>query len=443
LRYSFPYNSWTRLTALGITSLMLTGCSLPYVNRHIEAVNAEYQELSAYSYELERQNQQLCDEIERLRSEIEELKGEPPRRRTGPYSRPLRSTTPRSPSSGTTSPRSPASEAPPSLREPEIEIPDSSEPSLPAVVPPENSPRSTPTSPNRLSPGSGSPRTPVSSQKPVEHSLQLLPPAPKPPRPILEDPPPAPTNINDLPANELPPPADGAGLLPEPADPKVTHLFLNPIRTRGANFDSDPGDDGIALVLEPRNQAGEFVPQAGRITVSVLDPTKQGDAARLALWHLDEKLVRQRISRSNQSRGIQLQLPWPGAVPETNQVKLYVRYETADGRRVHAQHDLILNPSAHASQRWTPRAGERSRGETQFAADSNKPKTVEAANPPLPPPPVQSDLTKVTPPADAPKEPQVIREPAAPQTDVAENHAPAVSTPPQQPVTRPQWQPFR
>lgn len=433
--------------------MLLTGCSLPYVNRHIEGVNAEYQELSAYSYQLEYENQKLCDEIELLKAENEELRGGTPRRRPGPLSAPLRSTspstTPRSMTPNTTLPRTPrASETAPSLQEPDISVPDiSPAPSPPPMVPPANVPRAIPGVPNPLPRGGGAasmaPRTSVSSQKPAENSLPLLPSAPKPPRPILEDPPPEPTNINELPASELPPPVNGPALTPEPIDGKVTHLFLNPILTRGANFDSQPGDDGLALVLEPRNQAGEFVPVAGPVTVSVLDPTKQGDAARLAFWNLDEKLVRQRVSRQSQSRGIQLQLPWPGAVPETNQVKLYVRYETADGRKVHVQHNLILNPTDHASQRWTPRASERARPDLptapQVVSGPQGTKSLDAANPPLPAPAVQSDLTKVTPPAAN----QVIQEPAAPQTNVAENSAPLLAPPPKQPIVRPQWQPIR
>lgn len=444
------------IPSLGLSALLLTGCSLPYVNRHIEGVNAEYQELSAYSYQLEYENQKLCDEIELLKAENEELRGGTPRRRPGPLSAPLRSTTPRATTPSTTTPRSPrASETAPSLQEPDITVPDVTPgPSLPPMVPPANVPRSVPPAPNRLPPGGGAssmaPRTSVSSQKPAENSLPLLPSAPNPPRPILEDPPPEPTNINELPANELPPPANGPSITPEPIDGKVTHLFLNPILTRGANFDSQPGDDGLALVLEPRNQAGEYVPHSGPVTVSVLDPTKQGDAARLAFWTLDEKLVRQRVSRSNQSRGIQLQLPWPGAAPETNQVKLFVRYETADGRKVHVQHDLILNPSAQASQRWTPRAGDRQRPDLpmtpQIVADPKTAKSLDAANPPIPAPGMHSDLTKVTPPAAVSPAPssQVIQEPAAPQTNVAENPAPLLSPPPaKQPIVRPQWQPIR
>lgn len=422
-----------------LTAVLLTGCATPYVNQHIEAVNAEYRALEAYSYELEHENAKLCDQLESLTDENTKLKGGTvPARRTGPFSAPnSRSRTPSTPPSSTAPAFDPDA--------PMIEIPDSPAPMPAPSLPPV--PR-TPQPPARGS--SAVPRSPVSTQKPAESSLQLLPSAPKPPRPILEDPPPEP-NIGS-PASELPAPPLNApeGTAPEPIDGRVTHLFLNPLLTRGANLDSTPGDDGLALVLEPRNQAGEYVPQAAALSIVVLDPMKSGDAARVARWNLDEKLVRQRISQANGTRGIHLQLPWAGGTPETNQVKLFVRYQTTDGRQLEAQHDLILNPASQASQRWTPRPGDRPRTTLPSAplvntpAPITQPPSVTAANPPLPAPAVKSDLTKVTPsPTAAP--PQLIQEPPALQTDVAKNDAvnnsPPLLQPP--PAKRPEWQPFR
>lgn len=444
-----------------LAAVSLAGCaSAPWVNQHIEAVNAEYRELEMYSYEIERENRQLKDTVQSLQDENTQLKGGtvPPRRRTGPFSAPSTNlnSTPRA------TPRSrPNAEPAPPAEVPEITVPDMPEapalPPVPRLNP--NPPAPNPAAPRPFPSGGAAtsrpPANPVSSQKPPETTLPLLPPAPKPPRPILEDPPPAPENLN-APLNELPPPAKKLeGIEPEPVDGKVTHLFLNPIRTHGANFDSQPGDDGLTVVLEPRNQAGQFVPRAAPVSIVVLDPSKEGDAARVARWTLDEQLVRQRISRQRDNRGIQLQLPWTGGVPQTNQLKLFVRYETADGRKVEAQHDLILNPAAQASQRWTPRQGGPARPSDPAAPLVSTPPptaphpaatlpsaTLSSANPPLPAPAVKSDLTKV------------IQEPPATQTDVASKEPEAAPVPglltpppPRTPASpapqRPEWKPFR
>ncbi|QDU26849.1 hypothetical protein ETAA8_19330 [Anatilimnocola aggregata] len=449
---------------------------MPYVNRHIEAVNSEYRELEQYSYELEKENSQLCDEVEQLREDNERLlRGEKPLRRPGPLGiiRSPESSSPRGSSSG----RSGPDLSPPSVDIPAIEVPDASP--APSIQPPASMPAPAPTLPPRGIPPANfrsgaagrSPSSNVSSQKPAENSLPLLPSAPKAPRHILDDAPPA--LEQSQPAELPPPPAQPSQVEPEPVDAKVTHLFLNPLLTRGANLDQIPGDDGLSLVFEPRNQSGQFVPHAGPVSIVVLDPTKEGDAARLARWDLDEQLASQRISRSSSARGIHLQLPWPGRVPESNQVKLFVRFETADGRKVEAQHELLLNPAAQASQRWTPRPGDRPRATitstpiVSSPAAAAKPKaTLSDVNPPLPAPAVQSDLTKVAPPPAAMPAPemsalpqsQLIQEPGSQQPAMASKDQPgsessSLLTPPPPrssasptapaPATRPEWKPFR
>ena len=443
------------LSAAGCAMLFSAGCASPYVGQHIEAVNAEFRALDAYTNQVEMENSRLCDEIEMLKDENTRLRGgSVPARRTGPFSAPnssgSRSTTPSKP------PSSPRNSTPHAL-DPDAPMPGGSRPhavdpdapmihipETPAAPAPMPAPALPPVPRTQPRASTTVPRSSVSTQKPAESSLPLLPAAP---RPISDDPPPTPKNL----PGELPPPVN-ENAQPEPIDGRVTHLFLNPLQTHGANFDSNPGDDGLALVLEPRNQSGQFVPQAGALSIVVLDPNKTGDAARVARWNLDEKLVSQRIDRSQAAHGIRLQLPWAGGPPATSQVKLFVQYQTADGRKLEAQHDVTLNPSSQASQRWTPRPGDRPKPQIPTAplvtAPAIPPTTpnVSAVNPPLPAPGVQSDLTKVTPSTAAP--PQLIQEPAATQTDVAKqppatatNSPPLLQPPP--PTKRPEWQPFR
>src|SRR6185503_16880184 len=49
---------------------------------------------------------------------------------------------------------------------------------------------------------------------------------------------------------------------PEVTDKNVTHIQLNPLHTCGQDFDHAPGDDGISILIEPRNGANQFVPLA-------------------------------------------------------------------------------------------------------------------------------------------------------------------------------------
>ena len=76
-------------------------------------------------------------------------------------------------------------------------------------------------------------------------------------------------------------------------DQRVETIHLNPRLTGGADFDAQPGDDGICVLVEPRNRSGDFVPEPARVSVVLLDPTKSDDAARVARWDLDADATRQ------------------------------------------------------------------------------------------------------------------------------------------------------
>jgi hypothetical protein len=142
---------------------------------------------------------------------------------------------------------------------------------------------------------------------------------------------------------------------PELIDPKVTSVFINPFHTTGVELDQQPGDDGIALVFEPRNSAGQYVPAAGEVTIVALDPEAPGDAARVARWELSKNEVGKRLIASRPEQGIKLQLKWPEKRPDHGKLKLFVRYNATDGRTVESQSDVFVTLPGQISQRWTPR----------------------------------------------------------------------------------------
>lgn len=206
---------------------------------------------------------------------------------------------------------------------------------------------------------------------------------------------PAPSeSIPDLPriedpggASPTPPPRSRSEVLP-PADTKVTHLFMNPLLTGGADFDGQPGDEGLALVLEPRNASDEYVPQAGAISVAVLDPSREGDAARIARWDFDLAAARQLLAESSPARGLKLELPWPAAPPANTHLKVFVRYETSDGRKLQTDREIDFTPpGTTATVGWTPRTG---------------PAIAQAAEPaPINPPPA-APIVAAPPPQEEP-----------------------------------------
>ena len=205
--------------------------------------------------------------------------------------------------------------------------------------------------------------------------------------------------------SELPPPRSDAGKTRrvsaevEVVDVKITKLFINPLFTGGIDRDNKPGDDGLSLLIEPRNEAGQFVPQEGNLSIVLLDPANSGDAARVARWNFDAAETKEAIAADGDARGIHLEMPWPSRAPENGQLKLFVRYETPDGRKVEAQRDVFIKLAGQFSERWTPRPLERKRRNPPIeSAVAQEPVSRErtavppaSAAPPAAPPPSRSE----------------------------------------------------
>jgi hypothetical protein len=225
--------------------------------------------------------------------------------------------------------------------------------------------RKTPGAPGRETPTDDAPVPPSGLDDLAPPQIELGPPS-EPGRPSVE--PPAITPPGELipgpsarPDMDAIPPASSSEDFPsaqeELIDPRITHLYLNPLATGGADLDNQPGDDGVSLLIEPRNAADKYVAMAGPLSVVVLDPAKQDEAARLARWDFSVDEVRERMAGSLLSKGIHLQLPWPQERPQATRLHLYVRYMTPEGARLEADREIFVEPPGHVSTRWTPHAG--------------------------------------------------------------------------------------
>jgi hypothetical protein len=141
----------------------------------------------------------------------------------------------------------------------------------------------------------------------------------------------------------------------EPTDKHITHIIVNPYLTAGHDFDSKPGDDGIALLVEPRNGDDRLVPVAGKLSIVVLDPALEGPASRVARWDFTaEEAVRRIKKGDDRRRGVSFKLPWPGSPPEHSKLHVFVRMESDDGKILEADSEFYVILPGQFSQRWTP-----------------------------------------------------------------------------------------
>lgn len=150
---------------------------------------------------------------------------------------------------------------------------------------------------------------------------------------------------------------------PEPASAdEVTRIKLNRKLTGGFNFDGRPGHEGVMVVIEPQNAYSQYVPLPGPITVEVRDPANPGLAGRIGKWKFDEVEASAMMKKTPLGEGIHLELPWPGAPPQSEQLSLLVSYQTPDGRRIDAQKNIrvelqtsaLVSKADKAERQWSP-----------------------------------------------------------------------------------------
>lgn len=127
-------------------------------------------------------------------------------------------------------------------------------------------------------------------------------------------------------------------------DYKVDHITLNRQLTGGHNRDKLPGDEGVYIVVEPRNKAKQVIDVPGELTIVVMDPLKRGPEGRIARWDYTAEESANSFRQSMFGRGMHLELPWPGEAPQADELNLYVRFVTDDGRRLIAEKAIRPDP---------------------------------------------------------------------------------------------------
>ena len=135
---------------------------------------------------------------------------------------------------------------------------------------------------------------------------------------------------------------------PSVEDPRsVMQIKLNRL-TGGYNFDGKPGHEGLMVVIEPQNRFGTYTRASGELTIEVTDPSRSGVAGRVGKWKFDSIDTRRFIKETRSVKGVEMQLPWPGAPPENRRLQLDVSYQLADGRTLTAEKKILVIPVTSA-----------------------------------------------------------------------------------------------
>ncbi len=174
------------------------------------------------------------------------------------------------------------------------------------------------------------------------------------------DPMPAPDEPTEK-GGEAPPFVPGAGSSGATAPPagddsrRVASLVLNRLLCSGYNADGRPGDEGITIMLEPRDAQGRIVKVPSDVSVVVLDPALVGESARIARWDFTSSDLAGRFRTGKMGQGLLLQPVWPAAGPLHSDLHLFVRYTTRDGRRFEVDRPIRIALAEERSPGWVPR----------------------------------------------------------------------------------------
>lgn len=142
---------------------------------------------------------------------------------------------------------------------------------------------------------------------------------------------------SNAPGEEVAPPTEMAASNGNP-----TQIVINSRLTGGLDRDGRNGDEGILVVVDPRDAQGHTTTAAGAVSVVVLDPSAQGEAARVARWDFEANEVPGHFQNTAFGKGLQFQLPWPGEPPKNRDLLLFVRFTRADGKKLNADAKITI-----------------------------------------------------------------------------------------------------
>jgi len=135
---------------------------------------------------------------------------------------------------------------------------------------------------------------------------------------------------------------------------RVERIELAELFSGGYDRDGQEGHEGIRVVIEPVDGMGRAVDAPADISVVVLDPALEGEAQRVARWDYTTEEVAAIAGRSDMSGCLSLEMAWPKGPPENEELRLAVRYTTADGRRLESQQPIRVVLPSSSSIGWAP-----------------------------------------------------------------------------------------
>jgi len=115
--------------------------------------------------------------------------------------------------------------------------------------------------------------------------------------------------------------------------------------TGGRDDDNIPGDEGLMVVIVPKDDDGTTVKAMAHATVTALEVSKEGLKRPIGRWEVPPEQLRRTWKSGLLSNGYFVPLQWD-TPPTTDRVRVILRFTTTDGRSYETDKDVKVTPLA-------------------------------------------------------------------------------------------------
>lgn len=123
-------------------------------------------------------------------------------------------------------------------------------------------------------------------------------------------------------------------------------------QTSGYDEDDCPGDEGLQVVVEPRDADGHSLKAPGALQVTALEIQPQGIKTTLSTWDVPPEQLRRTWKSGLLSTGYYVHLAWK-SWPSVTKLRVVARFVLADGRVFEADKDVTIRPTKNRKAETT------------------------------------------------------------------------------------------
>lgn len=135
---------------------------------------------------------------------------------------------------------------------------------------------------------------------------------------------------------------------------RVASIAIDPAVSGGIGSGDASGDRGLLVAVQPLDARGRLIDAPAEVHVTAFDHSQRGEAARIGRWDFSAAETASLFCRTANGAAIHLAMGWPEQTPKHKNLLVFVRYVTADGRKLEAKQSVEIALAGERTARWTP-----------------------------------------------------------------------------------------